>query len=205
MPFKNQHPLYSVWQGMLRRCYTPTTRQFHDYGGRGIAVCERWRGADGFKNFVSDMGVRPEGCTLDRYPNNDGNYEPGNCRWATRKQQQYNLRTNNIVVIEGREYIAAALANAFRLKPDTVVNRARLGLTLAEVTSPAKRVFAAGLALGGKASADKRRAITHCPQGHAYDENAAYTPKGWRYCMECKRIKQKARYARQKAGDQPAA
>lgn len=74
---------------MLSRCYNSHEAGFKNYGGRGIAVCERWHS---FKNFLADMGERPAGKTLDRFPNNDGDYEPGNCRWATPKEQKANQR-----------------------------------------------------------------------------------------------------------------
>jgi len=81
---------YHSWQAMKLRCYYPSQPGFKNYGARGIAVCDRWRNS--FENFLADMGERPEGKTLDRYPNNDGNYEPGNCRWATLSEQQRNRR-----------------------------------------------------------------------------------------------------------------
>ena len=87
------HPLtYDRWQGMMRRAGWPCAEKredAHNYVGRGITVCERWRL---FKNFFEDMGECPEGLTLDRFPDNDGNYEPGNCRWATWDEQAANRR-----------------------------------------------------------------------------------------------------------------
>lgn len=79
---------YSVWANMLTRCSNAKVSSYKDYGGRGITVCERWKD---FQNFFADMGKCPEGRSIDRV-NNDGNYEPGNCRWATQKEQASNKR-----------------------------------------------------------------------------------------------------------------
>ena len=83
---------YNIWCSMKERCYTPKSIDFPNYGGRGIIVCDRWKHC--FENFINDMGMKKEGMSLDRI-NNNGNYEPSNCRWATASQQAYNRRTKN--------------------------------------------------------------------------------------------------------------
>ncbi len=82
-------PTHVSWNAMLQRCTNENRDNYEFYGGRGIKVCERW---ESFENFLADMGERPVGTTLDRYPNNNGNYEPGNCRWATVSEQMKNRR-----------------------------------------------------------------------------------------------------------------
>lgn len=83
---------YSTWESMIQRCTNPKQTKFKDYGGRGIKVCDMWLK---FENFLEDMGERPENLELDR-KDNDGNYEPSNCRWATRSENLKNRRSSNL-------------------------------------------------------------------------------------------------------------
>jgi hypothetical protein len=88
----SHHPLHGTWAMMHSRCYNPKSKHYDYYGGRGIRVCIRWRHTlQGLKNFIADMGPRPEGSTLDR-KDNDEWYMPSNCRWATRTEQIRNRR-----------------------------------------------------------------------------------------------------------------
>lgn len=83
-------PEYKVWANMKSRCNNPNAHNYHNYGARGIKVCERWMNS--YNDFISDMGRRPDGLTLGRIDNN-GNYEPSNCRWETWSQQLSNRRS----------------------------------------------------------------------------------------------------------------
>jgi hypothetical protein len=101
-----RHPLYTVWYGMIQRCHNPNSPGYYNYGAEGIKVCDRWQEPNyqGFKNFVADMGLRPDEViygksvvykipyTIDRYPDTYGDYEPNNTRWATKDQQAQNKR-----------------------------------------------------------------------------------------------------------------
>lgn len=97
---KKRHPLYGTWQQMLQRCQNPKVDSFGRYGGRGISVCDRWK--ESFWNFVDDMGERPSAKhSIDRV-DNDGNYEPNNCRWATAREQARNTSRNTVLTHDGK-------------------------------------------------------------------------------------------------------
>lgn len=98
---------YASWNAMWSRCTNPKDISFINYGARGIWVCDRWRS---FSWFLHDMGPRPKGTTIDRWDTN-GNYEPGNCRWATKLEQDNNRRTNTVVLVHGE---SMSLMNASR-------------------------------------------------------------------------------------------
>lgn len=103
--------VYKIWEAMIDRCCNPNNKNYARYGGRGIDVCEGWKSS--LSNFVDDMGSPPKGMQIDRI-NNNGNYAPENCRWATRSEQARNRSTSKIWYINGAEYATcteAAKAN----------------------------------------------------------------------------------------------
>lgn len=113
---------YNSWSGMKQRCTNPKTKEFRYYGARGITVCERWMNS--FENFLADMGDAPPGLSLDRIESN-GNYEPGNCRWADWDTQERNRRSNRRVVIGGINLTVAEASRALGISGATIGNRAK--------------------------------------------------------------------------------
>ena len=104
-------PEYQIWSNMKGRCFTPSANFYERYGGRGVTVCDRWKNS--FSDFYDDMGERPgPRYSLDRYPNKDGNYEPGNVRWATDVDQANNRSNNRIVEYLGQTMTLTEAARA---------------------------------------------------------------------------------------------
>jgi hypothetical protein len=115
---------YRCWKGMFDRCTDSSRRDWMDYGGRGITICERW---NSFDDFFADMGAAEEGLTLDRI-NTNGNYEPSNCRWATAKEQANNRRNNRAVTYKGETKNIGQWAESLGIYPDTLWRRLQAGM-----------------------------------------------------------------------------
>ena len=116
-------PIYNVWYLMLHRCLSQKDKRWEHYGGRGIKVCDRWMV---FQNFLADMGERPDGMTLDR-KDNDGDYTPDNCRWATPLEQIRNRSNTRLVEIDGETKTLAQWASELGVKYSTLYMRLRRG------------------------------------------------------------------------------
>lgn len=127
---KKQPPERHAWAAMKGRCTNPNHPNYRYYGGRGITICDRWMNS--FKAFCEDMGPRPPNHTLDRI-DNDGNYCPENCRWATKETQQRNSRNARMVEYEGREVSVIELAEILNMNWGTLYNRIAKGWSMDEI------------------------------------------------------------------------
>jgi hypothetical protein len=122
-------PEFITWDSMKQRCLNPKHKSFPEYGGRGISVCPEWLSS--FQQFYADMGPRPKGMTLERNDTN-GNYEKGNCRWATPVEQGNNRRTNVSLTFSGKTQTVAEWARELGIGPKTLANRLKQNWTLEE-------------------------------------------------------------------------
>lgn len=133
---------WRTWRAMIQRCLHRGAADFPGYGGRGITVCDRWRV---FENFRDDMGPRPPGATIERI-DNDGGYEPGNCRWATWREQANNKRTNRRLSHAGVTLTMAEWAEKLGIRYGTLSERLRRGWPIADALThplcPGVRPFA---------------------------------------------------------------
>lgn len=131
-------PEYHVWWNMLKRCYDPSVDSYSRYGGRGISVCDRWRKS--CVNFVADMGRRPSAKhQLDRKDNN-GNYEPGNCRWATLKQQGRNQSTNVHLEYQGQRLCISEWSERTGISERAIAFRRKAGWAVSDILTTPMRV-----------------------------------------------------------------
>lgn len=120
---KTKTPEYKSWVSMIRRCTDPTLHNYHRYGGRGISVCDRWLGS--FELFLEDVGVRPTlKHSIDRI-DNDGNYEPGNVKWSTNKEQARNSTTARMITFQGQTMCLQDWADHLGIKRTTLGMRLR--------------------------------------------------------------------------------
>lgn len=168
------------WDAMNRRCYVEKTAGFRCYGGRGIRVCERWRNS--FEAFLEDMGPKPSSKhSIDRI-DNDGDYTPENCRWATHKEQQRNKNSNRLYLWRGLRVTAAALAEMERVPYKALRARLKRGW------DPEKAVSTAVREAG------------HCKAGHRLDGDNV---NAHGRCRICHRLAQQLYWRRTHAGARP--
>lgn len=139
-------PEYRAWQTMRLRCTVPTNAAYPNYGGRGIKVCDRWLHSPAA--FIADMGPKPTAAhELDRYPDNNGHYEPGNCRWATRSENDRNRRSNRLIELDGETLPLVAWAERYGIARDTLRKRLEAGWPTCEaMTVPSRPKAPAGQA-----------------------------------------------------------
>jgi hypothetical protein len=116
-------PTYNIWRGMVARCTNPNSHRWAEYGARGIKVCDSWRR---FENFLADMGVRPDGCSIDRIDGRKG-YSPENCRWATDAEQQRNRSNNRPITALGKTLLVVEWAEETGIPATTIYKRLELG------------------------------------------------------------------------------
>ncbi len=122
---------YKSWKLMIARCRNlKSNDKYKNYAGRGIGVCDRWR--ESFVNFLEDMGERPKDKTLDRV-NNNGNYEPNNCRWATQREQMNNVRYNINISFQNKTKTLSEWCRLLRLNYDMAYNRFKRGLSFEKI------------------------------------------------------------------------
>lgn len=131
---KTGTPTFNSWESMRARCSNPLSAHYAIYGGRGIRVCQRW--SDSFQAFLDDMGERPAGTTIDRI-DNSGNYEPGNCRWATPTEQARNKRNNVVLEFDDKSLCVPEWAERTGLPQHVIRSRLRRGWTVPETLSAA--------------------------------------------------------------------
>lgn len=130
---------YSSWKAIKARCLRKNSKFYKYYGANGVKICDRWLGENGFANFLQDVGPRPSIYhTLDRYPNNKGNYEPGNVRWATQAEQMRNTTKNIFITFKGKTMILLDWSKETGIHRNTLSQRYHNGWSVEEMLTPVK-------------------------------------------------------------------
>jgi hypothetical protein len=133
-------PEYYSWADMKSRCENPKHHAYKNYGGRGIKICQQWRLS--FATFIEDMGRRPSPkYSLDRFPDNNGNYEPGNCRWATTEQQLRNQRSNHLLEYDGKLMSIAGWSELLHIPRSVIDSRLERGWSIELVLTKPMRKY----------------------------------------------------------------
>lgn len=184
---------YASFINMHQRCRNPNNPNYPRYGGRGVRVCEAW---SKFNAFIADMGERPEGTTLDRYPDRDGNYEPNNCRWATATEQVRNRRSTRMCVLGGVERPLAEVCEEHGVDYVLVHDRITIlnwPLEVALSTAPGTTYNGKVLPVADSPS---------CYNGHPINDlTSRLLPSGYRFCRVCNREAQARLKAKRKTGE----
>lgn len=137
---------YRVYRGLMTRCYNKKDPSYKNYGGRGIEVCERWLGPDGFPHFLEDMGVRPNGSlSIDRIDVN-GDYATENCRWATAKEQANNRRNSRLITYKDKTLTISEWADKIGVRRHTLEERIRRGEPLETALTRETKIITGELA-----------------------------------------------------------
>ena len=160
-------PEYVSWSGAKQRCYYKSHNRYEKYGGRGIKMCERWKNS--FECFLEDMGNKPTSEHSIERINLDGDYEPENCKWATRKEQARNKSNNRHITHNGTSLTLSEWAEITGMNSGTIGNRAKSGSV--DIFKPVpKKGF--------------------CKRGHQYKGHNLYvSPGGQRKCRECRKTR----------------
>jgi len=206
---RKRHPLRQTLKGMVKRCHHTNGSGYENYGARGITVCDRWRfgedGKSGLELFAADMGPKPSPKhSIDRM-DNDGNYEPGNCRWATAEEQANNTRANRRIEFRGETKTVTQWAQTLGVDMYLVSHRLAAGWSVERaLTDPPTRherrtappkVQKDVTKILGPSAANARKVA--CPRGHEFGtENTYYTPDGRRSCRPCEQMLQNIRRRR---------
>lgn len=135
----HRSPEYRSWTGMKSRCLNPNDTSYDRYGGRGIAVCDWW--AESYENFLADMGRKPSPNHSIERIDNDGDYEPNNCRWASRHEQQANRSSSRLLTYKGETMTMLQWAERLGMSWTSLANRAKRGMTDEEIITTPRRKY----------------------------------------------------------------